>query len=214
MKTALILSVLSLSALSVVSAGQTPSLLAKLQQDYPSEETWEDVMSEFKFFSKTLYTTYNGFIRGFYREHDRVVVPEECLGEWVTKNLTYLERVWEKVWNFEILNIPYDDAIEAAKDVVNLIYRNRDFCAVDKLVTDISSICDYEECLDDIDVINNIKTNLFAIVAKLEPVLEYFLSPDLMESEDDEDIEKMADTFGEAYGAVMSYILGFNKRFN
>ena len=210
MKTALILGMLSLAA---VSARQTPSLLAQLKQDYPNEETWEDVMSEFKFFSKTIYTTYNGFVRGFYREHDRVVVPQECLGEWVTQNLTYLERVWEKVWDFEILNIPYDDAIEAAKDVVNLIYRNRDYCMIDKLITDISSICDYEDCLDDINVIENIKTNLFAIAAKAEPLLEYFLSPTLMESEEDEDILKMADTFGEAYGAVMSYILGFTKRF-
>ena len=61
-------------------------------------------------------------------------------------------------------------------------------------------------------MINNIKTNLFAIAAKAEPLIEYFLSPDLMDSDEDEDILKMADTFGEAYGAVISYILGFNKR--
>ena len=209
MKTALLL----IGLISACMARQTPSLLAKLQSDYPTEESWEDVMGEFKFFSESMYTTYNGFVRGLYREHDRVIVPQECLGEWVTKNLTYLERVWEKVWNFEILSIPYDDAIEAAKDLVNLFYRNRDYCMIDKLVADIESICDYEDCFDDIDVIDNIKTNFFAIAAKVEPVVEYFLSPDLMDSESDEDILKMADTFGEAYGAVISYILGFNKRF-
>ncbi len=58
----------------------------------------------------------------------------------------------EKFYNFEILNIPYEDAIEAAKSVVNIFYRNRDYCMIDKLVADFDSICNYEDCLDDIDV--------------------------------------------------------------
>ena len=84
---------------------------------------------------------------------------------------------------------------------------------IDKLVEDFDSICDYEDCLDDIDFLTNVKTNFFAIAAKVEPVIEYFLSPNFEDTESDEDILKMADKFGEAYGAVISYVLGFNKRF-
>ena len=113
MKTALTLSVLALSA-TLASTKHFPSILTQYRDDFNDMESWEDVMSEFKFFTQSMYTTYNGFMRGLYREHDRVIVPQECLGDWVTQNLTYLERVWEKVWNFEILSIPYDDAIEAA----------------------------------------------------------------------------------------------------
>ena len=87
-------------------------------------------MSDFKFYSKLIYSTYNGFVRGLYREHQRNVINENCLGEWATKNLTYLEKVMEKINDLEILDIPYEDAIEAAKDAVNLIYRNRDACDV------------------------------------------------------------------------------------
>ena len=133
--------------------------------------------------------------------------------DWVTKNLTYLERVWEKVWNLELLSIQYEDALEAAKDVVNLIYRNRDFCMIDKLVDDLNSICDYENCIDDVDFVTNFKNNFFAIAAKVEPVISYFLSPDSIDSASDEEILKMGDVFGDAYGSIISYVLGFNKRF-
>ncbi len=122
-----------------------PSPKALIQQEWHWEYTtniefnqsFEEVMDEINFFTKSLYAGYNGFIRGFYREHAHNVVDNRCLGEWVTQNMTYLGSVWVKIWNAEFLSIPYDDAIEAAKDVVNLLYRNRDFCAVDQLVYDV-----------------------------------------------------------------------------
>ncbi len=97
--------------------------------------------------------------------------------------------------------------------MVNLIYRNRDYCMIDKLVEDLNSICDYEDCIDDIDFATNVKTNFFAIAAKVEPVINYLFSPDSMDTETDEDILKMADVFGEAYGSLISYVLGFENRF-
>ena len=190
------------------------NLLVRFDEHY-GEPTFEDAMDEFKFFMKSMYAGYNGFIRGFYHEHARTIVPETCMGEWVTQNLTYLEAVYEKMYNFEILDIPYDDAIEAAKDVVNLIYRNRDFCGVDKLVLDIKGICDYDGCFDDIDVAANFKANMFAIMAKIEPVIEYLMSPEMLEPEEtDEEILQMCDTFGEAYGSLISFLIGFDKRYN
>ena len=63
------------------------------------------------------------------------------------------------------------------------------------------------------DVIQNIKEHLFAIAGKLEPVLEFFMSNN-MDSQSDDDVLKMADTFGEAYGSIISFVIGFDKRFN
>ncbi len=66
-------------------------------------ETFEEMMEELDFFTKSLYAGYNGFIRGFYREHARTVVDDRCMGEWVTQNMTYLGHVWVKIWNLEFL---------------------------------------------------------------------------------------------------------------
>ena len=59
-----------------------------------------EVMSEFKFMSKMIYATYNGFARGLYREQAREVISSQCLGDWVSQNLTYLDKVWNQIYDF------------------------------------------------------------------------------------------------------------------
>ena len=110
----------------------------------------------------------------------------------------------------EILNITYDDAIEAAKDVVNLIFKNREFCQVDRVVTDIEKLCTADSCFEDLDIFSNIKDNIFPIFSKLEAVAEYLFKGDNMS---DADVVDMCDQIGEAYGSVMSYVIGFDERF-
>ena len=177
---------LTIATLATAVSATRPSILAQFESTYNQTE----VMSEFKFMSKLIYSTYNGFVRGLYREHQRNVINENCLGEWATKNLTYLEKVWEKINDFEILDIPYEDAIEAATDAVNLIYRNRDVCDVQHVVNDLVNFCPDEDCLDDIDVVKNVKSNLLILIAKIEPVFDYLFrdSEDYKNSSDNYDI--------------------------
>lgn len=85
-------------------------------------------MSDFDFFTSIMYSTYNGMVRGLYREHQHTLVNEKCLGSWVSNDLNNLEKVWNRVADMDFLNIPYEDAIEAAKDLVDLIYKNREYC--------------------------------------------------------------------------------------
>ena len=200
---------LTIATLTTAVAATRPSILAQFESSYNQTE----IMSEFKFMSKLIYSTYNGFVRGLYREHQRNVINENCLGEWATKNLTYLEKVWEKVNDFEILDIPYEDAIEAAKDAVNLIYRNRDACDVQHIVKDLVNFCPDEDCLDNIEVVKNVKANLLVLIAKVEPVFDYFFNPESLDAASDEEVIRMGDTFGDAYGTVISYVLGFDKRY-
>ena len=194
---------------SVASAAFRPSILAQFESSYNQSEA----MSEFKFMSKMMYNVYNGFARGLYREQSRTVINENCLGDWVTKNLTYLEKVWEKIEDLELLEIPYEDAMEAAKDVVNLIYRNRDACDVDHVVRDLVDFCPNDDCLDSIDAFRNIKNNLMVLIAKVEPVLDYLFFSESIETASDEETMRMADTFGDAYGSVISYVIGFDKKY-
>ena len=200
---------LTIATLCSAVAATRPSILAQFESSYNQTE----VTSEFKFMSKLMYATYNGFARGLYREHSRTVINENCLGDWVTKNLTYLEKVWEKINDLELLEIPYEDAIEAAKDVVNLIYRNRDACDVDHVVKDLVNFCPDDSCFDSIDVVKNVKANLLVLIAKVEPVFDYLFNSDSLDAASDEEVIRMGDTFGDAYGTVISYVLGFDKRY-
>ena len=104
--------------------------------------------------------------------------------------------------------------MEAAKDMVNLIYRNRDACDVDHIVQDLTEFCPNDSCFEDIDVVANLKANLLVLIAKVEPVLDFLFSPNYeFDDTSDEEVLKMADTMGDAYGSLISYIIGFDKRY-
>ncbi len=210
MKSTLALLAAALSVATASSLFHKPAFLQQSNNYYNATE----VMSEFKFMSKMIYATYNGFARGLYREQSREVISSQCLGDWVSQNLTYLDKVWNQIYDFKLLDIPYEDAMEAAKDMVNLIYRNRDACDVDHIVNDLTEFCPEDSCLEDIDVVANIKANLLVLIAKVEPVLDFLFSPNYeFDDTTDEDVLKMADTMGDAYGSLISYILGFDKRY-
>lgn len=167
-------------------------------------------MSDAVFFRRTFYNLYNGFVRGFYHEHRANVIPAECLGDWVSTDLNNLIGVFDMIADDRILEIPYADAIEASKDVVDLIYKNADYCQVKAVLTDLDSLCNMDFCLDDLDVWENIKNNAMGIFGKVEAIIEFFLT---FESLDDEDTLAMIDKMGESYGAIVAYIVGFDKRF-
>ena len=88
----------------------------------------------------TIYTFYNGFARGFYRESKEIVIDQNCLGDWVNDNLTYINNVLNRTFNGSF-DVSYDEAVEAATDVVNLFYENEKYCKLKKVYDDISSIC-------------------------------------------------------------------------
>ena len=78
---------------------------------------------------------------------------------------------------------------------------------------DLVNFCPDEDCLDEIDVVKNVKSNLLVLIAKIEPVFDYLFTDPVDDNSSDDDIIKMGDTFGDAYGTVISYVLGFDKRY-
>ena len=90
---------------------------------------------------------------------------------------------------------------------------NKEYCSFDKVFNDIYSICDDKDadCLDDDKIIANLKANFFPIMVKLETVWEMITKDDV---ETDAEIIKLVDTLGETYGSLVSYVVGFDKRFN
>lgn len=74
----------------------------------------------------------------------------------------------------------------------------------------MEAFCPDDSCIYDNNIWANIKDNMFPIFSKIEPVAEYlFKSEDLSDSE----IIRMCDIIGDAYGAIVSYVIGFDQRF-
>lgn len=114
----------------------------------------EENMDDLAYFDGVLFSMWNGFVRGLYREHTQTVIDKECLGEWVQKNLTHLDDVMSRIFDLSF-DITFEEAKEAAIDGVNLFYKNKEFCKLDKVFTDLTNFCGDMECLDE-----NIFTNI------------------------------------------------------
>ena len=107
----------------------------------------EQRMDDVAFFSGGFYNLYNGFVRGFYREHNTKIVSENCMGTWVQSNITHIDNVLGRVADLDF-EIPYEDAMEAARDTVNIIYKNKEYCEFSKVMNDLASICpDEDTCI-------------------------------------------------------------------
>lgn len=59
-------------------------------------------------------------------------------------------------------------------------------------------------------ILNNAKTNIIPIFTRCEQIVQLLLQADL---ETDEEILSAVDKLGEDYGALISYVMGFNMRF-
>ena len=62
--------------------------------------TKED-LKEIAFIHRTLYTTYNGFVRGLYRETTETIIDQRCLGDWMISNLTHIDSILARLRNLD-----------------------------------------------------------------------------------------------------------------
>ena len=59
------------------------ALIAISQAGFITQSKNSDI-EDFRFMNKVLYSIYDGFISGMYREQNTHVVSDECFGEWIT----------------------------------------------------------------------------------------------------------------------------------
>jgi hypothetical protein len=182
-------------------------------QDFQMECDFCD-LEDFVFMQKIFYNLYNGFSRGLYRETAHTIIDQRCLGDWNIQNISKILDVVEKVFEMDF-TIPYADAVEAATDAVNLIYKNGEYCKFDKLVYDLDSICPMDgsdsDCLNEDKFFSNVKTNLVQIVMRVQQIWDLFSKDDY---DTDEEVLTLVDNIGEIYGGFISYITGFDQRYN
>lgn len=108
----------------------------------------EKQMSDLEFTDKLFYNLYDGFVKGLYREKVEHVIDERCLGNWIKTNLTHLDSIAERLANGEF-SISFKEASQGAQEIVNLIYANKEYCQISKVIDDLSAFCPNGTCLED-----------------------------------------------------------------
>ena len=106
--------------------------------------------------------------------------------------MTHLNDVMDRVFMMEF-NVPYNEAIQAATEVVNLFYLNQKYCSAFKVWDDLKKTCpeeDFFNCMDMDLLLENGKKNIFGLVTKFENIFELLLKADI---ETDDEIMKAMD---------------------
>ena len=87
-------------------------------------------------------------------------------------NMTHLDSVMNKLVTFTF-PIAYEDAVQAATDIVNLFYMNQRYCLAYKVWEDLNAACpqgDIMNCMDMEIILSNGKSNMFGIFNKVENI--------------------------------------------
>lgn len=85
--------------------------------------------------------------KGYYQESGDVV-SDECFGEWMHDSFQKIKN-FIKTWKDDPLAVPLEDYYAISKEVVDLLFKNKDTCQINKQVNDFKVWCsDNEEtCL-------------------------------------------------------------------
>ena len=116
-----------------------------------------------------------------------------------------------RVFDFQF-DLTYTEAVDVAMDIVNLIYKNREYCAFEKPVYDIVQHCgdDLSLCFNLDNAFERIQKNFMPLAVRIEQMFELLMRDDF---ETDEEIYAALDKFGENYGALISFVLNFENSF-
>ena len=182
--------------------------------DYEGTFTY-NITVDFQEFMHIMYSGYNGFVRGFYREQAQTLVDERCLNaEWIAANLTHLTSVMDRMFNQGDLNIPYDDAREAMIEVVDLLYLSNDYCQVKKVGKDFLDMLESCDVITEEEIFLNFKNGWLTLAMKASHIWDLFTDDNAWMEDEAKMVGQYFDTTGDIFGTFLSYISGFDQRFN
>ena len=105
-------------------------------------------------------------------------------------------------------NVEQSQAEEAAKDLVNIVYLNRDKCEFQRIYRDIK----YDDYLGS-SVLSNIILNLPSMILRIEHLIEKGISFYRLDNPSNYDILQLVDIIFEQLGGVIADLAGFRKHF-
>ena len=143
---------------------------------------------------------------GFYGMSMKAVKPtDDCFGPWVYDSAHELINFgWDLTHN--ISHLTYSESETAAYDVVDLIFRNDEYCHFRQTFWDIYNFCkEGENCTG---ILANIQTNAFSLITQVSSSIAVFKAQPWAEM----DVNKRAyvmNSLGHSQAQVVADIIGF-----
>jgi len=119
-------------------------------------------MNNFNYYAKNIW---GGMHQGFYGMSMHANKPtDDCFGSWIPDSVHEIATFGDQMAH-NFMSVEYDAVETAAYDVVDLVFKNDEYCHFRQTFWDIYSFCKIEgNCSD---VMNNVQTNAFSMITQV-----------------------------------------------
>ena len=132
---------------------------------------------------------------------------EDCFGKWVPESMNEL-TYWGWNMRYDWNELSYGQTETAAYDVVDLIFRNDEYCHFRQTFWDIHDFCALEGNCE--DILSNMQTNAFSIITQLSSSLAAMKAKPWGELEIEQKGYVM-NTLGKSIAQIAVDLIGFNE---
>ena len=151
------------AAVAVVSAENLPKK--------PVSPHRFDKLADFGFYFKNIWS---GSYQGLYGMGKLDQRPtEECFGEWIPEKLAEVDA-YSKMIRFHMWETTYEESMQAAYDIVDLMFLNDEYCLFRKTIYDVHAFCYQPENCHMKDMLNHLQSNAFSLITQVSQAVAIF----------------------------------------
>jgi hypothetical protein len=152
--------------------------------------------------------TYRGYIRGQYLS-DEDVVSDECFGDWMGPEYNRLVGEAKEAMK-DPLAVPLEGYTQWASDAVELVFKNKDTCAMTQIYDDFRGWCMEDEmrCFFSKGIEDRVINNAVGLVSTIFEIGKFMVNDDSCYT--DAEFADELGSFLEDFGKMSSYTTGFN----
>ena len=130
-----------------------------------------DRLSEVGFYAKNLWS---GCFQGLYgmgRLDERPT--EECFGDWIPEKLAEEGRYFNNL-RYHMWDTTYESSMQAAYDMVDLIFLNDEYCLFRKAWWDVRAFCHQPGNCHMKDMLGHLQSNAFSLITQVSQAAAVF----------------------------------------
>merc|ERR1712066_152331 len=131
----------------------------------------KEQLSEYGFYMKNLWSGCYQGLYGMGRLEERP--SDECFGEWIPEKLAEVDHFSRSLRN-DMWATTYEQSMQAAYDIVDLMFLNDEYCLFRKTFWDVRAFCHQKENCHIGDMLAHLQTNAFSLITQVSQAFAVF----------------------------------------
>ena len=147
------------------------ALVAADEHKHQVDSSKYDRLSEAGYYMKNLWSGCYQGLYGMGRLSERPT--DECFGEWIPEKLAEVD-VFSTNLRYHFWEVTYEDSMQAAYDLVDLMFLNDEYCLFRKTWWDVRAFCHQEGNCQLKDMLTHLQTNAFSLITQVSQAVAVF----------------------------------------